>query len=191
MIITNDIGQTQFSGILKTMTSSKSIDSSLLNVPGRATHWVSYNTGGTAALVNGEKLTGGTSTATCILEKIIVENGTAGSGDDGIIFIRDIYGTLQAETLTGVSTGTVAISQAPIAIKFWGVPKSLLITVETASINFCMDGTTPTATAGTNLGHTLTSGQSLLIYGIESIKNLKIINSVNASGAIVKYSINF
>jgi hypothetical protein len=43
-------------------------------------------------------------------------------------------------------------------------PKTMLLTVETASINFTMDTTTPTVTAGTNLGHTLVSGQSMLIY---------------------------
>jgi len=191
MIMTTDLGVAQFSGTILTMTDYKSIDSSLYKVPGRATHWVPYSTGGTAAIVNGEKLTGGTSTHTCRLEKVIATNGTPGSGDSGIILVRDISGVFQAETLTGTSTGTVVIAQALIPIKSWNPPKTMLITVETASVNITMDGAIPTHTGGTNSGITLTSGQSLLIYGVNNIANFKVIDSVDSSGAIVKYVINF
>jgi hypothetical protein len=191
MIVSNDYGQAQFSGTLTTMTAAKSINAALLNIPGRATHWVAYNTGATAAIVDNEILTGGTSSHTCRLEKKVLDNGTAGAGDSGILFIRDQSALLHAETLTGTSTGTVVIAQVPIVISSYTQPKSLLISVETASVNVCFDGTTPTATAGTNLGHTLTAGQTLLITGIDSIRNFKVINAVNGSGSIVKYSLYF
>jgi hypothetical protein len=191
MITLTDVGQAQFSGTLTTLTSAKSIDKALYKVPGRATHWISYHTGGTAAIVNGEKLTGGTSNHICRLEKIIASNGTPGSGDSGIILVRDISGVFQAETLTGTSTGTVVIEQSIIPIRSWNPPKTMLITVETASVNILMNGLTPTHTSGTNLGMTLTSGQSMLIYGVENIANFKVIDSSDGSGAIVKYSINF
>jgi hypothetical protein len=192
MLMTTDLGQAQFSGMISTMTSAKSIDNCLLKAHFNATHYVHYNTGATAALLEGEKVTGGTSGATARIAEIYVINGTAGSGDVGILLLRDISGTFAAETLTGSSsTGTCAIVQAPIEMISYAPPKTMLITVETASVNITMDGTIPTATAGTNLGHTIASGQSMIIYGIDNIRKFKSINSVDSSGSIIKFTLYF
>ena len=64
--------------------------------------------------------------------------------------------------------------------------KAALITVETADIRFTLDGTTPTTTATTAIGHLLTNGNNLMIRGWMNIRNFKCINAVNASGATVK-----
>lgn len=173
------------------ITAAKGFDKTLLEVPVSATHYVRYTTGATAALMLGEKLTGGTSSATAILIGQAVEVGTAGSSDTGILFLRQVSGTFQAETLTGAqSTGTVAIIQDLIPLMVAGLqPKAALITVTTAALNFTMDGTTPTVTAGTDHGHTIDAGQSYVIRGYAAIRNFKCINAVATNGAILKYSL--
>lgn len=185
-------GTAVLDGLWSAMTTVKSFDSDLLSIPKDATHWVRYTTGGTAALTLGETLTGGTSAKTAVLVAQAVEVGTAGSSDTGIIFLKSVSGAMTAtgETLTGgTSSGTVAIAQAPIALEKgrYQHPKTLLITVETASVHVTITGTTPTATAGTNHGITLTSGMSWVVRGINNIRNFKCINETNANGALLKY----
>ena len=68
-------------------------------------------------------------------------------------------------------------------------PKAALITVETAAINFTLDGTLPTATSGTNYGHKMDAGQSYVIRGYKNIRKFKCINAVASNGAIVKYTL--
>lgn len=189
-------GKVVFEGLWSAMTASKSFDSTLLSPPKEATHWVRYTTGATAALSIGEKLTGGTSTKTAILVAKATEVGTAGTSDTGILFLKDLSGTFTAtgETLTGgTSTGTVLTAQAPISLPLPMPchPKALLVTVEVASVHVTLSGTTPTATAGTNHGTTLTAGQSWVIRGIDNIRNFKVINETNANGALLKYALYF
>lgn len=192
MIITNDYGVAQFTGVLTTMTSYKQINSNLIYVPSMATHYINYSTGGVAALIDNEKITGGTSNKTARIVKVVRDNGTGGSSDDGLLLLKTVSGTFQSETITGATSGgTAAIVQDLIQIKSAALPKCLLLTVETASVNITFDGTNPTLTAGTNLGHTLTTGQTMTIFNVESMRNMKVINAANASGAIVKYSIYF
>jgi hypothetical protein len=192
MIITNDYGQAQFSGTLTTLTAAKGLSPYLININGLVTHWVPYSTGGTAALIDNEVVTGGTSNATARIVRVVRDNGTGGSSDTGMLLLRAKSGTFQAETLTGgTSTGTCVIASNLFQIISWSQPKTLLVTVQTEAVNVCFDGTTPTATAGTNLGHQLTSGQSIFVTGTESIKNFKAINAVNGNNAIVKYSLYF
>jgi len=191
-VFTSD-GESNFSGIWSTITAARSFNPNLLNVPITATHYVRYTTGGTTSLVVNETLTGGTSTATAVLVAQAVENGTAGAGDSGILFLKLITGTPTAtgETWTGDATGTVLTAQAPMRVKFLGIPKAALITLETGSINFTLDGTTPTVTAGTNYGSTINAGGSFVIRGQSNINNFKAINSVDGSGAIMKYEMFF
>jgi hypothetical protein len=183
-------GECGFSGKLITMTSAKSFNKNLLNIPLDATHYVHYTTGSIAELRVGEVITG-TSGATAYLVAIAIDNGTAaGSDEEGTLFLNLITGTPTAagETWTGVSTGTVVTAQSPLVLRVKGQPKAALISMETAAVNMTLDGTTPTATAGTNLGHQIASGQSYVITGWMNIRAAKFINSVNASGAILKYS---
>ena len=193
MIVFAHDGNCVFEGIWTAITAARGFNASLLSIPKDATHWVRYTTGATAALIVGEKLTGGTSGKTCILVAQAVENGTAGSGDSGILFVKTISGIFQAETLTGgASTGTVAIAQDFIVLNPGVVhPKALLVTVETASIHTTVSGTTPTATAGTNHGVNMDAGQSRVVRGVNNIRNFKAINAVAANGAILKYELYF
>ena len=68
-----------------------------------------------------------------------------------------------------------------------GLPcRAILVTIETASLNICFDGTTPTTVASTNNGHTLIANQSILITGWENVRNFLCINAVASSGAVAK-----
>jgi len=71
---------------------------------------ITFSTGATSALTVGETLTGGTSTATGTLLKVVITSGTVAGGDAaGYVIIDVLTGTFQsAETLTGgTSSGTI------------------------------------------------------------------------------------
>ena len=80
---------------------------------------MTFDTGATAALTVGETLTGGTSTATGTLLKVVITSGTVAGGDaTGYILIDVLTGTFQSgETLTGGTSGgtinstSLAVSQ--------------------------------------------------------------------------------
>lgn len=184
-------GECGISGTWATITSARSFHSSVLIPPYHATHYVRYTTGATAALRKGEILTGGTSGATIHLIDQAVENGSAGAGDSGFLFVAVKSGTPTpaGETWTGVSTGTVVTEQAPQEIKFRSAPKSVLLTIESATCNVTLDGTTPTVQGGTNSGHTLAVGSEKYYDGYDTVRQFKAINAVNANGSIVKYSL--
>jgi hypothetical protein len=186
-------GNATFEGVWGTLTSAKSFPTDLLNIPMGATHWVRYTTGATAALATGEQLEGETSSATATLVGQAIDSGTAGDGDVGIVFLKDVSGTFVAETVHGnTSGGHLAIIQAPIALRRPMVnPKAVLIAVTTAPVNVSITGTTPTATAGTNHGITVMANSNWVIRGVNNIRNLKAINSVADNGAVLKYIMFF
>lgn len=66
-----------------------------------------------------------------------------------------------------------------------------LVSVESNSINFCIDGSSPTASAGTNLCHRLDAGQSLMVQGPQNVRNFLCIDRVSGSTATVKITIYF
>jgi hypothetical protein len=62
-----------------------------------------------------------------------------------------------------------------------------LVTVETASIKFCIDGTTPSTTASlSNNGHQVDAGQSFVLKSVEEVRQFRAINAVASNGAIIK-----
>lgn len=205
MKVTEDYGIKMFGGTIGTLTSVVGINANLLNVPAAATHFIKYNTGGVGALTLGETLTGGTSAKTCVLVAQVVENGTAGAGDNGIIFINAKSGTFVAETLAGgTSSGTIAITQDMVSLASINLivdtaskgslrsqPKTLQVLAVGFDINYTVDGTLPTVTAGTNNGTTLEAGQATTIRGITEIRNFKCINAVASSGAKIKYELAY
>ena len=85
-------------------------------------------------------------------------------------------------------SGTSEVYQ-PNRGAYKGLPvRALLISAETAAVNFTFDGTTPTVAAGTNIGHQLAAGASYVVSGQNNVRNFQCINSVAANGAIVKAS---
>lgn len=65
-------------------------------------------------------------------------------------------------------------------------PKAALISVETATLTFTVDGTTPTIAAESNHGHQLTAESSYVLDNITSIRNFRCINTVASSGSVLK-----
>lgn len=184
-------GECGFSGIWIEITSAKGFDGVLLDVPSNAQKYARFTGGATAVISAGETITGGTSSKTAIIVGVAAENGAIGDSDaEGIIMVTGTSGAFQAETITSSGTGTVAIAQDFISNKVAGLkPKAALITVETAPIKFTLDGTNPTATAGTNFGHQMDAGQSYVVRGWSNIRKFRCINAVASNGAIVKYSL--
>jgi len=62
----------------------------------------------------------------------------------------------------------------------------MLISVEVADYSFTIDGTTPTTTATSAVGHLLPNASSYEIHGEQNVANFKCINAVGSSGALVK-----
>ena len=147
---------------------------------------------------NANATVSGTITITRYPDAIVVgdalENGTWGAGSaEGVLFLREVNGTFTAGAITtgAQNTDYGTFAEAPIGIMPRTQPKAALITVEDYGLNFTLDGTTPTVTAGTNAGHTMAAGQSYVVRGYHNIKKFQCINAVNASGAIAKYSLFF
>lgn len=186
-------GNCIFEGTWTAITAAKGLNSNLLDIPATATHWVRYTTGGSAALNVGQPLHGNTSAATAILVAQAVEIGTAGSGDTGILFLKDVVGTWVAETVhEEKGGGTVVIAQAPIAIGCnERCPQALLVYAETDALYITLSGLLPTAIAGTNHGTNLDAGMSRVIRGISNIRNFQAINAVASNGAILHYELYY
>jgi len=137
----------------------------------------------------------GTITITQYPDAIVVgdalENGTWGAGTaEGWLFLRAVKGTFTAGAITtgAQNTDYGTFAEGPLDIVPRTRPKAALITVEDFGLNFTLDGTTPTVTAGTSAGHLMASGTSYVIRGYSNIKKFRCINAVNASGVITKYS---
>jgi hypothetical protein len=69
--------------------------------------------------------------------------------------------------------------------------RAVLITVETASIVFTEDGTTPTTTTLGGTGHLLIPGEAKIITGQGNVKNFLCINAAAGSGATVHCTFYF
>ncbi len=187
-------GNNVFDGIWSTITAARSFDAALLSIPKEATHWVRYTAGTTAELVVGELVHGNTTAAaTANVVKVVTEQGTVGATTAaGILFLRNRSTTaFTAETVHAAgSGGTVVIAQDPILLNPGSPhPKALLIEIESFALTVTTSGLLPTAAAGTNHGISLDPGQSMIIRGVNNIRNFQAINTVNASGSIMKYQL--
>jgi hypothetical protein len=93
---------------------------------------------------------------------------------------------------TATAIGFTSAKILPVTGNYIGKQaRSALISVETADIRFTFDGTTPTTTAVSAIGHLLRNGQSYEIFGEENVANFQCINAVAASGAVVKCTFRF
>lgn len=61
-----------------------------------------------------------------------------------------------------------------------------LLTCEDETVNITFDGTAPTATAGTNVGHAFAAGESYVVRGINNVKGFQCIDRVASSLGTVK-----
>ena len=98
--------------------------------------------------------------------------------------VADQYETIGTTTS---SIGFTAAKILPTTGDFIGKQaRSVLMSIETGDIRFTIDGTTPTTTATTAVGHLLTAGMFYELAGENNISNFRCINAVASSGAVVK-----
>lgn len=84
------------------------------------------------------------------------------------------------------STGFTAAKVEPVTGWPRGrIAKAVLITVETASIRFTMDGTAAVVTGGSEAGSLMSDEQSYMVRGAKTVRNFRCINAVASNGAKV------
>ena len=193
MIVYSLDGDAGISGKFSTITAAKGFDANVLEVPKDATHFVPFTSGGTAAIGVGQKVVGATSTSsTAYVVAVTLDEGSWGAGTGaGILWFNRVVGTFTAENLDIGADGDVCtIASALYTCDFSGLQaKSALVSCEAFTINYNVSKITPTVAAGTSYGHLLAVGASVVIKGIQALRNFQCINAVNGSGSIVKYSI--
>lgn len=94
----------------------------------------------------------------------------------------------QYETLTPVAATAFTASKVCVDDSAGGkvCAKAALISVETGGIRFTLEGTTPTTTASTSVGHLMASGDSYVVRGYGNIQRFKCIQAVTETGGVVK-----
>ena len=101
-------------------------------------------------------------------------------------------GSYEAVAPADASTGLAIATRIPASGIYKGNPaKGMLITCEDQTVNFTLDGTAPTAEAGTNVGHSLAAGQSIVVRGQESVRNFRCIDRVSGSTGTLKITCFF
>jgi hypothetical protein len=94
------------------------------------------------------------------------------------------YETLTPVASTGFTSSKSCVTDSTGSSRVCA--KAALISVETGGIRFTLEGTTPTTTASTSVGHLMAVGDSYVIRGFENIQNFKCIQAVTATGGVVK-----
>lgn len=96
-------------------------------------------------------------------------------------------GEVELIASTATAVGLTSTTYFPTSgIHAGMMARSCLIEAIGFDINFTLNGTTPTITAGTNKGIVLAAGQNYTLTDINNIKNFKCINAADGSGATVK-----
>ena len=98
------------------------------------------------------------------------------------------------ETITpgDTATGITLTVRKPVKGNHAGAQATrALVTVEDNTVNFADDGATPTAEAGTNVGHQMSPGQSIWLPTAEQVNNFKVIDRVSGSVGVVKVTTYF
>lgn len=87
--------------------------------------WIDFTSGGTYEIQEGDTITGHTSSVTAIVGRIILSSGTFAGGDAaGRMFIRNVSGAFQAETLdvgANVDVATIAGDSTAVSLNPDGV----------------------------------------------------------------------
>lgn len=103
------------------------------------------------------------------------------------MFVTDIPGEASSGKYEKLApTASTGITPALLNSNSNGQAKGALISIETNSINYTLDGTAPTASDGTNVGHEALATTTLVIRGINNLKQFKMINRLAANPSVVK-----
>lgn len=108
---------------------------------------------------------------------------------NGVLKARKSQKTTVSTTALGLTSTNFDVTDAYPAGNTdtkWKVLRAeeVLITVEAQPIRWTIDGTTPTVTAGTGLGHVVAAGGSLTITGYDNIKAFQMIREGGTDAVI-------
>lgn len=115
--------------------------------------------------------------AVMLLASPAVAQVTAG----GTVF--DLEGSALAYEKLSAITSSTGFTSTYTSHATYGAPRAALITIETAAIRFCIDGTTATVTSGTGACHLMNAGDSYVIRGTGNISRFRAINAAAGNGA--------
>jgi hypothetical protein len=103
-------------------------------------------------------------------------------------YAREAVGTLTSAKSLTESTYNTAPTSTDSYNRYATTkrPEEALIQVKTGAINWTIDGTAPTAVAGTNVGFISQVGDMISLPGYASIAGFQCINSVASNGASVE-----
>lgn len=101
-------------------------------------------------------------------------------------------GTTENITPGDTATGITEIIRAPKSGAYSGMEaRAARITGEAQTVHYTEDGTTPTAAAGTNVGHSLIATGEYTIRGKGAVKDFLCIDRVSLSAGTVKVTCYF
>jgi len=110
----------------------------------------------------------------------------------GVTILANNAGVYKKIDVSDTAQGLSQSDWQPTTGKFMGLTaKEMYITCEDNTVHWTCDGTTPTPTAGTNVGHKLYPGSSIVLKGLENIKNFQVINETAGSNGTLKITIMF
>ena len=150
---------------------------------------VPFTSGGTATPVVGNRLTGETTTtASAKIEAIVLESGTFGAGTAAgwLYLTMDSAVEFVAENLLLAGVDVCSIPIAPIVIPTGLTAIGAMIVCESNDVNFTVDGSNPTAAAGTNQGFKLGTDANIVLRDPTEVIRFKCIDRVSGSAGIVK-----
>jgi hypothetical protein len=103
-------------------------------------------------------------------------------------YARESVGTLTtAKSLTAATYNTYPTSADGYdAYSTAKRPEEAVIQVKAGAINWTIDGTAPTATAGTDVGFIAQAGDFITLGGYASISGFQCINAVASNGAKIE-----
>lgn len=170
------------------------LDSALLQPPQDATHFLRFGSGQNTGLVPGVMLTGQTSAATLRVVSVVITYGTIGTSDAaGILFVKEVSGTVSSGENLRVSASTYCVARSTqVENTVRGMlAKGVVMSVETNSARYTLDGIGPTNSTDTpaGLGHLIVAADYVKIMGVGNLKGLRFRNAVAASNGVVNFSI--
>ena len=106
--------------------------------------------------------------------------------------VKDILGEPGGfEKLTPGDTATPISAGKKVIAATGSGAIAAAITLEDFSINFTIDGTAPTALAGTNIGHKLDPGQMLILRTAAEVSLFQCIDRISGQASTVKITIYY
>jgi hypothetical protein len=152
---------------------------------------VRFSSGGTTATTVGTLITGATTTtASAVVTAVVLETGTFGAGTAaGVLYYDSLVGTFTSTenwiVPGGSDDGTFVGPH--ISLKDYPVlnAKAALISCKNYTAHFTVNGSAPTAAAGTNIGLPITANGTVMLRDPNAIRNVKFIDAVSGSASVI------